>query len=243
MKILDELLEIKSRYKRREKNIPKNKYALTNSHILLIIQEKEREMIKFLKRYGMLPLQDKKILEIGCGTGQNLIEFIRMGAEPKNIIGNDLLENRISTAGKLLPQDVELICQDASTLDLPDNSFDIILQSTVFTSILDDELQIKIANHMCQLLKPNGIILWYDFIHANPFNPDVRAVSIRKIHNLFPQSEIKVKRITLFPFIASFVTRHLYFPYAVFDFFPFLRMHVLCTIKKPKTIHYINNTN
>ena len=155
---MDELSEIKLRYKRREESISKNKYALTNAHILLIVQEKEREMIKFLKKYDLLPLQDKTILEIGCGTGQNLIEFIRMGANPKNIIGNDLLENRISTAKKLLPQEVELICDDASTLDLPDNSFDIILQSTVFTSILDDELQIKIANHMCELLKHDNII-------------------------------------------------------------------------------------
>lgn len=233
---MDELSEIKLRYKRREANVRPNKYALTNPHILLLVQEKERETIKLLKKYNMLPLSGKSVLEIGCGTGQNLIEFIRMGATPHDIIGNDLLENRIATAKSLLPEDVSLICGDAATLDLPNNSFDIILQSTVFTSILDDELQIKIANHMWELLKPGGVILWYDFIHANPYNPDVRAVPIKKIHKLFPDVNIKIKRVTLFPFIADFVTRYFYFPYTICNFFPFLRMHVLCIIKKNEVL-------
>lgn len=229
---MDELSEIRLRYKRREDNIPPDKYALTNPHILLIVQEKERKLLKFLRKYNVLPLFDKKILEIGCGSGQNLVEFIRMGADPQKIVGNDLLENRIAAARKTLPRDVALVCGDASALDLPHQSFDIILQSTVFTSILDDKLQIKIADHMCELLKPGGIILWYDFIHANPFNKDVRAVSVKKIHTLFPNAEIDAKRLTLFPFIAEAVTKHFYFPYSIFDALPFLRMHVFCVIKE-----------
>lgn len=229
---MNELEKIEFRYKRREKSVLKNKYSLTHTHILLKVQELEREMIRCLKKHKMLPLNDKKILEIGCGTGQNIIEFIRMGATPENITGNDLLENRLKSAENILPKGVTLIHGDASTLELPYESFDIILQSTVFTSILDDRLKIKIANHIWELLKPDGVILWYDFIHANPYNKDVKAVSIKEIKSLFPYSNISIKRLTLFPFIAESLTKHFYLPYHLLNIFPFLKMHVLCVIKK-----------
>jgi ubiquinone/menaquinone biosynthesis C-methylase UbiE len=229
---MDELDKIELRYKKREKNVPHDKYALTNPHILLKVQEIERKMIRLLRKNKMLPLSNKRILEVGCGTGQNLIEFIRMGANPKNIIGNDLLENRINSARQLLPQDLTLISGDASTLDYPNDSFDIILQSTVFTSILDDQLKIKIAERMWNLLKPGGVILWYDFIHANPYNKDVKAVSIKEIYSLFPNGGIKIKRLTLFPFIAEYVAKRFDFPYYILNIFPFMKMHILCTIRK-----------
>jgi spermidine synthase len=41
-----------------------------------IVQERERWLLGLLKRYGHVSLQEKKIAEIGCGTGYWLREFI-----------------------------------------------------------------------------------------------------------------------------------------------------------------------
>lgn len=112
---MNEIDAIKERYKRRGSKVPADKYLLTNPHILLGVQEKERKLVKFLNKYHLIPLRDKKILEVGCGIGSNLIDFIRLGANPKNITGNDLLESRIAAARERLPNDVRLICSDAST--------------------------------------------------------------------------------------------------------------------------------
>jgi len=231
---MDEVNEIKERYKRRYNSVREDKYTLTNPHILMLAQERERKLVRLLKKAGLLPLKDKKILEIGCGIGSNLLDFIRYGAIPGNILGNDLLENRIAVTRERLPGGVRLICGEASELEVDDDSFDITMQFTVFTSILDDRLQNKIAEKMWRATKPGGYIIWYDFVLPNPRNPDVRAVPLKRVKKLFPQGIFMSKKTTLLPPIAEWVTKRAYFPYGLANAFPFLRMHVLCLIKKPK---------
>jgi ubiquinone/menaquinone biosynthesis C-methylase UbiE len=77
--------------------------------------------------------------------------------------------------------------------------FDIVLQSTVFTSILQDEMKRAVASEMARVLKSEGIILWYDFFYDNPKNPNVKGVKSEEIHRLFPNFHIKLERITLAP--------------------------------------------
>lgn len=234
MTAMNETENIKERYSRRAGKDFKNRYMMTNRDILLKVQERERILVNFLHRNNMLPLESKKILEVGCGTGTNLLDFIRLGANPENIVGNDLLEQRIRTASSRLPEDVKLICGDASTLELPENYFDIVLQSTVFTSILDDDFQNKLAKHMWELTKPGGVIIWYDFVLANPHNKDVKAVPLKRVREMFPGAEVKVKRATLFPFIAQKVTKRTFFAYSILNKIPLLKMHIFCWIKKPE---------
>ena len=74
---------------------------------------------------------------------------------------------------------------NAARLALPNDFFDVVLQSTVFTSILDRSLQHAIAVEMLRVLKPDGFILWYDFRWNNPRNPDVRGIQAQEISELF----------------------------------------------------------
>ena len=46
----------------------------------------------------------------------------------------------------------------------PFHSFDLLLQSPVFTSILDQAMKERVAAEMMRVSKPGGLILWYDFI-------------------------------------------------------------------------------
>lgn len=132
----------------------------------------------------------------------------------------------------MLPAATSVLLGDASTLELPDHSFDVVYQSTVFTSILDDEFQMKLAARMWSLAKPGGGVLWYDFIYNNPANPDVRGVPVAKVQSLFPDGEIDCWRLTLAPPISRRVTRLHPKLYTLFNAVPFLRTHVLCWIKK-----------
>jgi hypothetical protein len=92
--------------------------------------------LDLLKRSGFENLQERKILEVGCGAGFWLREIIKWGANPSNLTGIDLIPDRIAHAKILCPAAVTLRCGNAEDLDFPDASFDLILQSTVFTSIL-----------------------------------------------------------------------------------------------------------
>jgi len=82
------------------------------------------------------------------------------------------------------------------------------LQSTVFSSILDNQLQSQIAREMLRMLKPQGAILWYDFFVDNPKNPSVRGVGARQIRVLFPDCEFTFRRVTLAPPLARALAWH-----------------------------------
>ena len=178
--------------------------------------------------------QDALVLEVGCGSGINLLELIMLGFNPANLTGNELLKERVAAAKHKLPDQVNIISGDALEIRGMENKFDIVYQSTVFTSILDKEFQVKLANAMWKMVKPGGGVLWYDFIYNNPNNPDVQGVSIKRVKELFPDSKIIFTRTTLAPPISRRVTRIHPSLYTIFNFFPFLRTHVLCWISKPE---------
>lgn len=227
----EEVQNVRDRYDRRKQAEHNQTYSMLNPAVYMGVQERERAIIRWIKYAGINPLSDR-ILEIGCGWGSNLNELIRLGFEPENLVGNELLEDRAIAARKSLPEATKILIGDASNLDLQDNSFDIVYQSTVFTSILDDKFQVELANKMWSLTKPGGGILWYDFIYDNPKNPDVRGVSVQRITELFPYGTIKIWRVTLAPPINRVVTKIHPNLYTVFNTMFFLRTHVLCWISK-----------
>ena len=174
-------------------------------------------------------------MEVGCGSGGNLLELIRLGFRPSKLVGNELLEDRLVQARERLPAAVTLLCGDAAALDLPDESFDVVLQSMVFTSILADAFQERLARRMWALVRPGGGVLWYDFVWDNPRNPDVRGVPLKRVRRLFPDGEVHRWSVTLAPPIGRRLCRIVPALYPVVNAFPFLRTHLLCWIHKPKT--------
>lgn len=229
---MSEVEKIKERYSRRQQLPEKTIYSPFNPAVYMAIQEKKLTLIKLLTFANFLPVSNKKVLEIGCGSGSNLLELISLGFLPENLIGNELLDYRANDAKHLLPTSTQIILGDAAKLDFEDNLFDIVYQSTVFTSILDNSFQQKLADRMWAMTKYGGGIIWYDFIYNNPKNPDVRGVPIKRIKELFPKAKIKVWPITLIPIISRFVTKIHPSMYSVFNLTPFLRSHVLCWIQK-----------
>jgi hypothetical protein len=112
-------------------------------------------------------------------------------------------------------------------------SFDIVYQSTVFSSILDDALQVRVAAAMWRWVRPGGGVLWYGFTFDNPSNRDVRGVPLKRIQALFPGARIDAKRVTLAMPISRRVVRIHPGLYGVFNSLPLLRSHLLCWIQKP----------
>lgn len=227
----NEIVRIKEAYERREKQVPAYLYSYFNPAALFISQQREKELINLLKQYGFNQLSEKLILDIGCGAGGVLRELIRLGANPENLYGIDLLQDRIESAKKISPN-INFRCGDASTLAYEDGQFDIIMQFTVFTSIFDDQMKHNIAGEMIRVLKPSGIIIWYDYHMNNPRNPDVRGVKKKEIFELFPDCNINLKRITLAPPIARAIAPYSWTICDLLEKIPLLRTHYLGVIKK-----------
>jgi len=226
-----EINRIKEVYEKRKKKIPSRLYSYSNPGNLFIIQEREREVIEVFKKFGINSLEDKKILDIGCGTGGELRRFIMLGAKPENLYGIDLLEDRIEIARKLSPN-INFVCGNAEKLPFENDFFDIVMQFTVFTSILEAKTKRNIAKEMLRVLKPSGIILWYDFFMNNPKNPDVRGVKKKEIYELFPNCKIYLKRITLAPPLVRLIAPRSFLICYLLGKLPLLKTHYLGVIKK-----------
>jgi ubiquinone/menaquinone biosynthesis C-methylase UbiE len=174
-------------------------YSFFEPSYRLLIQEREDKLLRVLSEKGFSQLENIKILEVGCGTGAWLRDFMRCGAKPENLMGVDLLPSRIAEARRLCPSGVTLKCQNSTNLEVPDGSFDLVLQATVFTSILDAEMKRLLAKEMMRVVRKKGLIIWYDFHINNPSNPDVRGVRKSEIKRLFPNCNVSLQNLTLAP--------------------------------------------
>ncbi len=199
---------------------------------LFMIQSRERRLLGILEKYRLSSLGHVSILEVGCGTGYWLRQFINWGMQPENIHGVDLVEERISEARRLCPNTVHLTCGSAAKLDYTDNQFDLVLQSTVLTSVLDQDMQAQIASEMLRVVKIGGAIIWYDFHVNNPRNSNVRGVNKKEIRKLFPNCELQLHRVTLAPPIARMLAPVSWVACSLLEYTKIFNTHYLGIIQR-----------
>nr|WP_207184899.1 methyltransferase domain-containing protein [Rubrivivax gelatinosus] len=197
------------------------------------VQQRERSLLRRLAAVGVRSLAPLAITEVGCGGGGNLLELLRLGASPERLTGLELLPERHAQARRVLPEALTVWQGDASVAPVALSSQDLVLQYTVFSSLLDDSFQQQLAAAMWRWLKPGGAVLWYDFTVDNPKNRDVRGVPLARVRELFPEGRLRAERVTLAPPLARVACRlhpALYRPLAAL---PGLCTHVLAWIAKP----------
>ena len=228
-----ETLAVAERYARRA---GLDRYSLLQPDVWQTVHERQRAMLRLMVALGWTDLSQRRALEVGCGAGGNLLELLRMGFAPQHLAGAELLPERLAQARHTLPAALALHGGDASALQIEPGSQHLVLQSTVFSSLLDDAFQARLAAAMWRWVAPGGGVLWYDFTVNNPRNPDVRGVPLSRVRALFPQAVLRSQRLTLAPPIARAVCRLSPALYPVFNALPLLRTHVLVWLQKPVAV-------
>ena len=226
---------VATRYARRDVG---PRYSLLRPDVWQTVQERQRAMLRLFVQLGFTDLSTLRLLEVGCGSGGNLLELLRLGFAPDRLSGVELLPDRFAAARAALPAALSLVEGDALQMSLPEASQDIVFVSTVFSSLLDDAFQQRLADAMWRWVQPGGGVLWYDFTVNNPRNPDVRGVPLRRLRALFPQGRVQAQRVTLAPPIARAVTRIHAGLYPIFNAVPLLRTHVLAWVGKPGVLGF-----
>ena len=232
----DETARVVERYARRP--ALDARYSLLRAEVMQAVHERQRALAGLLRaaarrdpRWAELPTL--RLTEVGCGAGGNLLEWLRLGLRPEHLTGLELLPERAAGARDLLPAGLAVIEGDACIAPVEPGSQDLVLASTVFSSLLDAAFQQRLADAMWRWLRPGGAVLCYDFAVDNPRNPDVRGVPVARLRQLWPQGHVQFRRVTLAPPIARrLAALHPALP-ALANALPLLRTHRLAWIERP----------
>ena len=172
-------------------------------------------IIYLIKRFKLV--KNQKVLEIGCGRGEFLNEFVVNGFEGHGVDLSDYCK-------KFFP-DLNFKKVDLANEKLPyeDNSFDIIYSKSIIEHFYYPE---KVFQEAYRVLKPGGTIItltpewqyiyksfYEDFTHRTPFT----SVSLRDIQEMSGFKEITVESFKQLPIIfeEKFFSK-------IFSYFSFL---------------------
>jgi ubiquinone/menaquinone biosynthesis C-methylase UbiE len=172
------------------------------------------EKIDYLKDYVDFPrYAGKKVLEIGCGVGMDLLQFARAGAE---VTARDLTENAVALATKNLAREGlsgDIQTGNAESLSFPDDTFDVVYSHGVLHHTVDTE---KAIAEVRRVLKPGGeaIIMlynrrsWFAFVawlsgtnveHKDKDAPIIRMYTTAECRRLFREFQDVSIRVDRFP--------------------------------------------
>lgn len=152
-------------------------YSVFNPSNLFALHSRQRAALAGLRAHGLLDLSGLRILEMGCGAGGVLTEYLGFGVNPQDLFEVDLLPSRLDQVRLRLPAS-NFYNANGASLPFPSGSFDLMLQYTALSSLLDTNRRREICQDMLRVLKPGGLILSYDF-WLNPLNKHTRCHPLR----------------------------------------------------------------
>jgi len=123
--------------------------------------------IAVIRQIGMKmypPQEGMHVLDVGCGTGTNLMLYHEAGCK---VFGIDLSPAMVEVAQKKLGDRAEIRQGDASKMTYPDGLFDLVIG---FLTLHEMPSQIRpaVISEMARVMKPYGRILLIDH-HPGPF--------------------------------------------------------------------------
>ena len=227
----------------RTKNWYKNYYnkhgndrnnILTDRGVLFQLMALKNSFIKSLSKINLDP--SSYILDVGCGSGNDLMELVKYGFDQNKLFGVDINNERIDI-GKLNYPLLNLSIQDATKLNFQDNFFNLVFESTMFVQITDIEMSQKIAREMVRVTKKNGYIFLIDWRYGKFWNPNYLACNKKRVKQLFnvgtDMEIIAISNGSLIPPIGRFLSTYfgsLYF--VVHKLCPFLVGQFTYVLKK-----------
>ncbi|SRR5258706_3362568 len=199
---MNDLDRLRKEYEDRQRRFGgSDLYSLSNPAYRFLKSQLREDILKLLEWHcANVSWDSMHMLEVGCGNGNVLMDFHQFGVKQENLIGVDLLLRRLKQAHNEYPL-LKLACADGQYLPYSTRTFDLVVQFTAFSSILDYNIKRNLALEMQRVLKKDGAILWYDF-WWNPTNYETRGIGLREIRSLFHGMQIHARKVTLAPPIA-----------------------------------------
>jgi len=184
-----------------------------------------------LHRAGVFPKAGDPCLEVGFGWLGWLGNLLSWGVRERDLHGIDLNPAQVNRGREVLPL-ADLRVGDASQLPWESNRFRLVIASTLFTSLLDQNVLHRAAKEITRVLAIGGALLWYDLAVNNPRNPAVRKVTRRELRQLFPGLTGEIRSVTLAAPLARLVAPRSWALATLVEAIPLLRTHLLAVLVK-----------
>jgi len=188
--------------------------------------------VTMLRRAGVLPKAGDPCLEVGYGTRGWLGVLIDWGVKETDLHGMEVDPVSAKQAQEILPL-ADLRIGNATELPWDNDTFRLVIASTIFTSILDPTVRRLVADEITRVLAPGGAMLCYDFAFNNPRNPNVRKLSRKELTRLFPRLKGAIKSVELAPPLARLIAPRSMTLAFLLERVPLLRTHFVATFVKP----------
>jgi len=147
--------------------------------------------------------KDSKILELGCGRGEFLNEFTKLGMSGYGIDLSNYADNYCKNA------EIKIVDITKEDVPYPDNSFDIVFSKSFIEHFYYPE---EVFKEAYRVLKTSGILInltpewnyiyksfYDDYTHRTPFTKK----SLEDIHLVSGFKNVKVKSFKQLPILWS----------------------------------------
>jgi ubiquinone/menaquinone biosynthesis C-methylase UbiE len=156
---------------------------LANPEVMFQTFAVDRANISALQKLD-LDRENARVLDVGCGDGASLLQFIRLGFRPSNLVGIDTSDARIAHAAEFLPG-VGFRKESADALPFGDGEFDLVFESTMLGTLESPTLLENIAREMLRVTKTRGYVMLADWRYSREGSGVKTAISPALIAKLF----------------------------------------------------------
>ena len=219
---------IRAEYERRRREVGTEHWRVR----VFVRQLRERVLLDELARAGLLPLGGRRVLDVGCGDGQWLADFETWGARQGDLAGIELGEERAARARERLPA-ADVREGNAAELPWEDGRFDVVMQATLLSSLVEPELRRAVAAEMARVTTPGGVVVSYDMRVENRRNEHLRAVKRGELEELFPGFELRARPVTLLLPLTRRVAPRSFRAAGALEGLRVLNTHLLAVMRRP----------
>jgi ubiquinone/menaquinone biosynthesis C-methylase UbiE len=169
------------------------------------------------------------ILDAGCGTGWWLRALADAGVAAERLHGIEIQPQRAAATREAVPG-TQIEVGDAERLPFPDESFDVVFQLTLLSSLGSHGEIRKALGEGMRVLAPGGLLLVYEPRVPNPLNRHTQLVrnSDLAAAGVTPNEQIS---LTVIPALARRLGGRTGDRYSRLARFPFLRTHRLISYR------------
>ncbi len=168
-----DLAAIRATYDRYQREQRGRIWDPSNPGFARMMRDRDRAVVDLLRR--SLPGDGGAVLDLGAGDGR-LAQVARDAKVPfSSWTGADFDPGAVAAAESAMPW-ASWVEASADRLPLADGSFDVVVASTLFSSLPSRALEEAVAGEVTRVLRADGWLVWYDLRFDNPFNRAVHGI-------------------------------------------------------------------